>query len=220
LKLEMTPVALATVIENGISSLAPLWEEKGIEVRFANRAPSDRMLGDESRLQQIVWNLISNAIKFTPRGGKIEVSLQSEGHQFVLGVKDSGEGISPEFMPFLFDRFRQADSTSTRRHGGLGLGLSIVRHLCEMHGGTVQACSEGIGHGATFSVRLPQMPRSKTPNGTASRSRRALGWRGRCQSNFARRLECFIGRRRRRRPRLSRYGAASIRRAGDDGGIG
>lgn len=170
LKLEMAPVALAQIIQNGISSLAPLWQEKGIEVRFANRATSDRMLGDESRLQQIVWNLISNAIKFTPRGGNIEVSLHAEGNQFVFGVKDSGEGISPEFMPFLFDRFRQADSTSTRRHGGLGLGLSIVRHLSEMHGGTVQACSDGIGHGATFLVRLPQMPPSKGPNGTGSGS--------------------------------------------------
>ncbi|MBW3637323.1 MAG: response regulator [Armatimonadetes bacterium] len=168
LKLQMAPVALAQVVQNGVNSLAPVWERKGIEVEFSNRVTSDRMLGDEPRLQQIVWNLISNAIKFTPRGGRIEVTLEAEGPQFVLGVKDSGEGISPEFMPFLFDRFRQADSTSTRRHGGLGLGLAIVRHLAEMHGGTVQACSDGIGHGATFSVRLPQLPPSKAPDAAES----------------------------------------------------
>jgi signal transduction histidine kinase/DNA-binding response OmpR family regulator len=162
LKLEMAPVALGQIIQNGVSSLSPVWQDKGIEVSFCSSVPSDRVMGDESRLQQVVWNLVSNAIKFTPSGGRIAISLDAEGDQLILVVKDSGEGISPEFMPYLFDRFRQADSTSTRRHGGLGLGLSIVRHLSEMHGGTVQASSGGIGKGATFSVRLPQLASAKT----------------------------------------------------------
>jgi CheY-like chemotaxis protein len=106
-------------------------------------------------LQQIVWNLVSNAIKFTPKGGRIRVRLRRSDSHAEIEVADSGQGISAEFLPYVFDRFRQADSSTTRRHGGLGLGLSIVRHLVEMHGGTVHAASEGEGRGASFIVRLP-----------------------------------------------------------------
>ena len=107
------------------------------------------------RLQQIVWNLLSNAIKFTPPGGQVTVRLKRENTSVVLTVSDTGEGISAEFLPYIFDRFRQAESTNKNQHGGLGLGLAIVRHLVEAHGGTIRAASKGVGHGATFTVTLP-----------------------------------------------------------------
>jgi signal transduction histidine kinase len=102
-----------------------------------------------------VWNLLSNSIKFTPPGGLVEVSLTEHGGQVELAVRDTGQGIDPEFLPYVFAAFRQADATTTRKHGGLGLGLAIVRHLVELHGGSVEAHSEGNGKGATFKVRLP-----------------------------------------------------------------
>jgi CheY-like chemotaxis protein len=113
------------------------------------------VVGDPGRLQQIVWNLVSNATKFTPAGGRIDVHVERHGAEAHLRVSDTGVGISPEFLPHVFERFRQADSTTTRVHGGLGLGLAIVRHLVELHGGTVEAESPGLGKGATFTVRLP-----------------------------------------------------------------
>ena len=112
-------------------------------------------MGDAERLQQVVWNLLSNAIKFTPNGGRIEVRLRTRADQVDLEVTDSGKGIAPEFLPYVFDRFRQADSSSTRTHGGLGLGLAIVRHLVELHGGSVKAGSGGEGQGSTFAISLP-----------------------------------------------------------------
>jgi CheY-like chemotaxis protein len=133
--------------------------------------PSSRYIaGDAGRLQQVVWNLLANAIKFTPSGGRITVSLERMGSDVRISVSDTGEGISPDFLPFIFDRFRQADGTSTRRHGGLGLGLAIVRHLVELHGGTVKAESAGTGRGATFIIRLPRAvpaDRSRSRSGKA-----------------------------------------------------
>jgi CheY-like chemotaxis protein len=114
--------------------------------------------GDPVRLQQIVWNLLSNAIKFTPRGGRVQVRLERINSHVEIAVGDTGVGIRPEFLPHLFERFRQADQTTTRRHGGLGLGLAIVRHLVELHGGSVEAESQGVGRGATFVVKLPLVP--------------------------------------------------------------
>ena len=111
--------------------------------------------GAPLRLQQVVWNLLSNAVKFTPRGGRVGVRVWREGGEARVEVSDTGVGIAPEFLPHVFDRFRQADGSTTRQHGGLGLGLSIVRHLVELHGGTVRAESEGVGLGATFTVSLP-----------------------------------------------------------------
>ena len=111
--------------------------------------------GDPDRLQQVAWNLVSNAIKFSARGGTVRVRLRQEGGQAEITVQDEGLGIKAEFLPHVFERFRQADSSSTRPHGGLGLGLAIVRHLVELHGGTVHAESGGIGQGSTFTVRLP-----------------------------------------------------------------
>jgi len=111
--------------------------------------------GDPDRLQQLVWNLLSNAIKFTPKGGTVQLSLERVNSHVQITISDTGIGIAPEFLPFVFDRFRQADSTFAREHGGLGLGLAIAKHLAELHGGTIEAASDGIGRGATFTVRLP-----------------------------------------------------------------
>jgi CheY-like chemotaxis protein/anti-sigma regulatory factor (Ser/Thr protein kinase) len=110
------------------------------------------------RLQQVVWNLLSNAIKFTPRGGRVQIYSQRVNSHLEIVVSDNGQGISPDFLPHVFDRFRQADQKTSRQHGGMGLGLAIVRHLVEMHGGTVRAASEGEGKGATFTVMLPIAP--------------------------------------------------------------
>ena len=111
--------------------------------------------GDPDRLQQVVWNLLSNAVKFTPRGGSVSVRLARAGGHAEVEVSDTGRGISPDFLPYVFERFRQADGRITREHGGLGLGLSIARHLVELHGGTITAESAGEGHGATFRFSLP-----------------------------------------------------------------
>src|SRR5262249_47600071 len=116
------------------------------------------IVGDADRLQQIVWNLLSNAIKFTPRGGRVHVRLRREQSHVEVVVADTGQGIEPDFMPYVFDRFRQGDGAFTRRAGGLGLGLAIVRSLVELHGGSVAAFSDGRERGATFMVRLPMAP--------------------------------------------------------------
>ncbi len=143
------------IIEAAVEAVRPAADAKGINIKIAIDRNTGQIAGDSDRLQQIVWNLVSNAIKFTPNKGIVEVGLKRTGSQLEIKVNDSGAGISPEFLPFVFDRFRQADSSSTRKQGGLGLGLAIVRHLVELHGGTVHAESEGIGKGAAFVVRLP-----------------------------------------------------------------
>jgi signal transduction histidine kinase/CheY-like chemotaxis protein len=155
LRLEVTPIAIVPVIEAGVEAVRPSAEAK--EIKLGVELPSElpTITGDPDRLQQVVWNLVSNAVKFTPQGGRIDVRLRPEGSCLNLSVTDNGKGIEPEFLPHVFERFRQADSTSTRAHGGLGLGLAIVRHLVELHGGTVYAESAGIGQGSTFTVRLP-----------------------------------------------------------------
>ncbi|HYP00065.1 MAG TPA: ATP-binding protein, partial [Pyrinomonadaceae bacterium] len=127
--------------------------------------------GDSDRLQQVVWNLLSNAVKFTPKGGRVQVRLERINSHVEIVVSDSGKGISAEFLPHVFDRFRQADGTSTRKHGGLGLGLSIVRQLVELHGGTVNVESGGEGQGATFIVQLPLMV-TRRQSDAATRPRR------------------------------------------------
>lgn len=154
LSLTIRPVKLIPVIEAAIDSVSPSAETKEIELNTVFDPGLDLVLGDPVRLQQIIWNLLSNAIKFTPESGKIEVRVLRTGRHGQIQVIDTGIGIKKDFLPHVFDRFRQEDSTTTRSHGGLGLGLAIVRHLVELHGGTVQADSEGEGKGATFTVNL------------------------------------------------------------------
>ena len=155
MRLSVHPVDLESVVNAAIDSVGPAASAKEIRLQSAIDVPDGWIHGDPDRLQQIVWNLLSNAIKFTPRGGRVDVMVrQAEDHAELI-VTDNGQGISPDFLPHVFDRFRQADSTTTRNFGGLGIGLAIVRHLAELHGGTVTAQSEGEGHGATFTLSLP-----------------------------------------------------------------
>jgi signal transduction histidine kinase/ActR/RegA family two-component response regulator len=155
LRLRTRPLELGALVDAAVEAVLPDANGKGITlVRDLEPAPTP-VLGDPERLQQVVWNLLSNAIKFTPRGGRIEVGTAHQEGEVTLTVRDTGKGISPSFLPHVFERFRQADGTSTRSAGGLGLGLAIVRHLVELHGGRVAAASDGEGKGATFTVTLP-----------------------------------------------------------------
>ena len=156
LALAFQPVDLAAILHHVVESLRPAAQSKDIALHTAFEAPGTEVTGDPDRLQQVAWNLLANAVKFTPRGGSVEVRLARQDGDLKLEVCDSGEGISPDFLPHVFERFRQADSSASRIHGGLGLGLSIVRHLVELHGGTVSAESPGIGHGSRFTVLLPE----------------------------------------------------------------
>jgi signal transduction histidine kinase/CheY-like chemotaxis protein len=149
-RLEITPI-----VEAALDSVRPSAEAKAIRVRKTLDPNAGPVVGDPNRLQQVVWNLLTNAVKFTPKGGKIDVVVQRMSSHIEISVQDTGAGISPEFLPHLFERFRQADSSTTRRYGGLGLGLSIVKQLVELHGGTVTAHSAGVGQGALFLVTLP-----------------------------------------------------------------
>ena len=155
LRLDQKPVDLAAVVDAVLDTVRPAAEAKGIPITVHLAPAVSPVLGDPDRLQQVVWNLLSNAIKFTPREGRVEVYLRQVDGNVEIAVRDTGSGILPAFLPFVFDRFRQAESTTTRSHGGLGLGLSIVRHLVELHGGTVAVESAGEGAGATFTVALP-----------------------------------------------------------------
>ncbi|MGE5412893.1 MAG: ATP-binding protein, partial [Syntrophomonadaceae bacterium] len=158
LRLDVRPVELVPVIEAAIDAVRPAANARGVSIASVLVPRAGPVAGDPGRLQQVVWNLLSNAVKFTPSGGRVEVRLEQEGGEVVIRVKDTGAGIAPAFLPHVFERFRQADSSSTRLHGGLGLGLAIVRHLVEAHGGSAAAASEGPGRGATFTVRLPVSP--------------------------------------------------------------
>ncbi len=155
LNLNMFPVNLVYVIDAALETVRLAAEAKNIQIHKTLDTSVEQVLGDSGRLQQIIWNLLSNAVKFTPEGGKIDIQLQRIDTQAEMIVSDTGKGISHEFLPHVFEYFRQADSTTTRKFGGLGLGLAIVRHLIELHGGTIQAQSLGEDQGATFTVRLP-----------------------------------------------------------------
>jgi signal transduction histidine kinase/ActR/RegA family two-component response regulator len=157
LQLNVNPVELAAVINAAIETVRPAAEAKGIELRMLLDRQTAPVSGDYDRLQQVVWNILSNAIKFTPSGGKVKVALKGGDSHVEIIVSDTGKGIRQDFLPFVFDRFRQADGSITRHFAGLGLGLAIARHLVELHGGTVRVESEGEGKGATFTVRLPVM---------------------------------------------------------------
>jgi CheY-like chemotaxis protein len=155
IRIDAQPVDLVAVIQGAIDEAHPAVHAKALQLTFACHVVPDPVTGDAIRLQQVFANLLSNAIKFTASGGRIEVTLTSAGARAEIRVADTGQGIDAEFLPNIFDRFSQADSSTTRRHGGLGLGLAIVRAIVERHGGTVQAESPGRGLGAAFTVRLP-----------------------------------------------------------------
>jgi PAS domain S-box-containing protein len=155
LSLEVKPMELLPVVKAAVDSVGSSTQAKSLHVEVLAGPQPLWVVGDPTRLQQVLWNLFSNAVRFTPPGGRIQVQLSRVGNEAQIEVQDSGQGIEPDFLPYVFDRFRQADSSSTRRHGGLGLGLAIVRHLVEMHGGTVHVESAGGGQGATFRVHLP-----------------------------------------------------------------
>jgi PAS domain S-box-containing protein len=155
LYLDLQPLELAPIIEAAINVVRPTADAKGIQIETALDSDPTLVSGDGNRLQQVIWNLVSNAVKFTPGGGKVTVTLSQVESEMQITVADTGRGISPDFLPFVFDRFRQADSSTTRQHGGLGLGLAIARHIVEIHGGTISASSPGEGQGATFTVALP-----------------------------------------------------------------
>lgn len=174
LKLDVRPVELGSVIEAALEVVSPSIHAKDIDLHLSLEPAVGAVLGDASRLQQIVWNLLSNAIKFTPLGGRVEIRLDKIASNASITISDNGAGISEAFLPYVFDRFRQADSTFTRKHGGLGLGLAIVRHLVEIHGGTVAARSPGEGKGSTFIVTFPVVE-SGAPAGVR---RGAAGLRG------------------------------------------
>jgi PAS domain S-box-containing protein len=155
MRLQIGPVVLADVLSAAVDAIRPAATAKNMEVRMAVEPADALITADPDRLQQIVWNLLSNAIKFTSSGGVIDLRAHQSERGTEIVVSDTGIGIAPEVLPFVFDRFRQADSSTTRAQGGVGLGLAIVRHLVELHGGSVEARSEGEGKGATFMVRLP-----------------------------------------------------------------
>ncbi len=155
LRLNVRRVVLVSVIKSAIDSIRPATEAKNIRIQSLLDPAAGPVSGDPDRLQQVFWNLLSNAVKFTPKGGRIQIRLERINSHLEVTVSDTGQGISPEFLPYVFERLQQADSTTTRAQGGLGLGLAIVRHLVELHGGGVQVASAGAGKGATFMVNLP-----------------------------------------------------------------
>jgi signal transduction histidine kinase/DNA-binding response OmpR family regulator len=155
LSLERQPVLISKVIEAVLESVRPSFEAKGVEFETAFEPGRSLISGDVNRLQQVFWNLFTNAVKFTPAGGKVVIGLRQSDGYLEVSVRDSGIGIDPQFLPFIFDRFRQGDGSTTRRHGGLGLGLAIVRHLVELHEGRIEVQSAGKDQGTTFVVNLP-----------------------------------------------------------------
>ncbi|HUF24202.1 MAG TPA: response regulator, partial [Vicinamibacterales bacterium] len=190
LRLDVQPVSPVTIVEAAIETLKPAFDAKGIRLETFLDPSIGPIAGDPGRLQQVVWNLLSNGVKFTPKGGKVQVVLQRINSQIEIQVADTGAGIRPEFLPHLFERFRQGDHSTTRKHGGLGLGLSIVKSLVELHGGSVAASSPGEGQGTTVTVSLPLLavyqqadaggrvhPASELPQAPAAPSRELEGIR-------------------------------------------
>ena len=169
LLIEPRQIEIAKVVEAAAESIGPATEAKDVNFKIVLDPLPGVVSGDPDRLQQAIWNLLSNAVKFTPEGGHVELRLTRLNSEIEISVSDDGQGISPDFLPHVFDRFRQQDSTTARQHGGLGLGLAIVRHLVELHGGSVRVESVGEGRGATFTITLPAAPHA-TPSGESRRS--------------------------------------------------
>src|SRR6185436_12895052 len=158
LRMDVRPADPNSFIDAAVEAVRPAADAKGVRIQKVVDTNPIAIPGDPVRLQQVVWNLLSNAIKFTPRGGRVQIRSERVNSHLEIIVSDTGQGIAPDFLPHVFDRFRQADQKTSRQHGGMGLGLAIVRHLVEMHGGTVSATSGGEGQGATFTVTLPITP--------------------------------------------------------------
>ncbi len=154
-QLDLRRLNVAGMLEAAVNTVGSAASARGVAIQVTSLGPLGELLGDSERLQQVLWNLLSNAIKFTPAGGKVELGATRSAGQIVLSVRDTGKGITPAFLPHVFERFLQGDASTTRSYGGLGLGLAIVRHIVELHGGTVEAASPGEGQGATFTVSLP-----------------------------------------------------------------
>ena len=158
LRLELQALNPAHVVDAAADTMRPTADAKGVALQIEALPGVAPVRGDLHRLQQVVWNLMSNAVKFTDKGGTVHVRVQAVAADVEITVEDNGKGISPEFLPHVFERFRQAETSSDRRHGGLGLGLAIARHLAQLHGGTISAHSDGPGRGARFTLRLPTLP--------------------------------------------------------------
>lgn len=164
-RLNVRPLELAPVVAAAMEPLMPAANAKSVKLQTVLDPTAGLVSGDPDRLRQVVWNLVSNAVKFTPRGGRVTVRVERAGESVRVSVEDTGEGIAPGFLPHVFEHFRQADQSNTRAHGGLGVGLAVVRHLVELHGGTVHAESTGMGRGATFVVVLPALETEQLPAG-------------------------------------------------------
>jgi PAS domain S-box-containing protein len=173
LRIEIQPVDVQSILDVAVDAVRHAAEAKAITFDRRIGALPEHFTGDAVRLQQVIWNLLSNAVKFTPPGGRVELDVASDGKQVVVEVRDTGCGIAPEFKPYVFDRFRQLDSSSRRTHGGLGIGLAIVRHIVELHGGSVSCESAGTDRGATFTLRLPIRPGEAAPMAVAPEVRHA-----------------------------------------------
>jgi PAS domain S-box-containing protein len=171
--LDVQSLDLATVVDAAIETVQPAATAKQIRITKAFSSLGGIAMGDRNRLQQIIWNLLTNALKFTPKAGRIHVTIERVNSHAEIAISDNGEGIAPEFLPQVFERFRQADSSTTRTHGGLGLGLSIVKHLTELHGGEVRARSGGVGKGATFILSMPLVAAHHDPSRSAAAERNA-----------------------------------------------
>jgi CheY-like chemotaxis protein len=169
MRLDVHTVDMEAVLRGALDAVRPAADARSIHIQTVLDPRAGPVMGDPARLQQVAWNLLMNAVKFTPRGGRVELHLQRQASQVEVVVSDNGEGIAPDMLPHVFERFRQADSSSTRTHGGLGLGLALVKHLVELHGGAVVARSAGRGQGATFVVTLP-VAIADIPAGTAPRA--------------------------------------------------
>lgn len=171
LRLDLHPLNLAPIVEAALDALRPTADVKAIKLQTRFEPGQCLVKGDPNRLRQVIWNLLSNAIKFTPRGGSVNIDLDCVESTARLRVRDTGDGISPEFLPYVFDRFRQAEGSISRKQGGLGLGLAVARHLVELHGGTIAAESEGLGKGSVFTVDLPLAQERRDPARAEERRR-------------------------------------------------